>query len=372
MFRPVTFLSLALLLAVAGCGTTRQAYTTKDRPPDVDLTSGTQKAPSPRPPAQPVQPSLPAPAPAPQIATNRAAATPAIAVPRETWVNLARWVQANHLGSVSNVRSAAVPTFTFTAHNGVLVVRNGSTSVHWSGMELRLGNAPQVYAGELYLHTLDIQKTLMPLLEPSTIPTATPRVIVLDPGHGGHDSGTRSIIAGNWEKTYTLDLALRLKPLLEANGWEVHLTRTNDADVALQARVDFADEHNADLFLSLHFNATTTSLQAGIETYCLTPVGLTSAVTRGYDDIVTTEYPNNQFDVQNMQLAARLHRALLLGTGAEDRGVRHARFMSVLRGQQRPAVLLECGYLSNSVEAKAINTAEHRQKIAEIIAKALP
>jgi N-acetylmuramoyl-L-alanine amidase len=150
------------------------------------------------------------------------------------------------------------------------------------------------------------------------------------------------------------------------------LSRTNDADLSLSARVEFADEHKADIFLSLHFNATTSPDHAGVETYCLTPVGLGSTVTRGYDDSVVAEYPNNRFDAQNLRLAARLHRAVLLGTGAEDRGVRRARFMTVLRGQTRPAVLIECGYLSNPAEAKLINTPEHRQKLAEAIAKALP
>jgi N-acetylmuramoyl-L-alanine amidase len=83
------------------------------------------------------------------------------------------------------------------------------------------------------------------------------------------------------------------------------------------------------------------------------------------------EFPNNRFDADNLRLAMRLHRAVLGATGGQDRGVRHARFLAVLRGQNRPAVLIEGGYLSNPEEAKSINTAEHRQKFAEAIAKAL-
>ena len=82
-------------------------------------------------------------------------------------------------------------------------------------------------------------------------------------------------------------------------------------------------------------------------------------------------FPNNHFDTQNVRLAVRLHREVLAATGGQDRGVRHARYMTVLRGQNRPAVLVEGGYLSNSTEAKLINTPEHRQKLAEAVARAL-
>lgn len=373
MLHPARITALAFALVLAGCGTAPTKYTTKERPPDVDLTSSGQSNQPTR--IRPVAPVAPPPvAVTNSPVTNPPAPVPkpvAIAAPTETWVNLARWAGANNVGTVARLQSTTPPAFALNTPAGALILRVGSQAARWSGMELRLGHAPELNDGELYLHTLDVQKNLMPLLEPAALPAA-PRIIVLDPGHGGHDSGTRSVIQGRWEKEYTLDVARRLKPLLETAGWEVYLTRTNDADVSLPARVEFADELKADLFVSLHFNATTSSAHAGIETYCLTPVGLASTVTREYEDSVTTKFPNNQFDAANLRLAARLHRAVLLGTGAEDRGVRRARFMAVLRGQNRPAALVECGYLSNPAEAKLINTPEHRQKLAEAIAKALP
>jgi len=74
---------------------------------------------------------------------------------------------------------------------------------------------------------------------------------------------------------------------------------------------------------------------------------------------------------ENLQLAVKLHSALLHASGEEDRGVRHARFIGVLRGQKRPAILIEAGYLSNPAEAKLIESADYRQKLAEAFAAAL-
>ena len=165
---------------------------------------------------------------------------------------------------------------------------------------------------------------------------------------------------------------LRLRPLLAAQGWTVWLTRTNDCEISLANRVAFAELHQADLFLSLHFNsASPKQSQAGLETYCLTPTGMASNLTRGFDDDPALALPNNAFDAQNLQYAAQLHRALVQATGRTDRGVRRARFMGVLRGQNRPAVLLEAGYLSNPQEARLIASADYRRKLAEAVAAAL-
>src|SRR5207249_7814819 len=108
--------------------------------------------------------------------------------------------------------------------------------------------------------------------------------------------------------------------------------------------------------------------QEGLETYCLSPAGMPSTVTRGFPDELALSFPNNNFDSQNLQLAFRVHRALLRVNGFHDRGVRRARFLGVLRWQQRPAILVEGGYLSNPHEAKLISDPAFRQKLAEVVA----
>jgi N-acetylmuramoyl-L-alanine amidase len=136
--------------------------------------------------------------------------------------------------------------------------------------------------------------------------------------------------------------------------------------------VAFAQEHQADLFLSLHFNSSAPNdSQAGLETYCLTPTGMPSTVTREFEDDPAEVLPNNAFDVQNLQLALSVHQALLRVNGHRDRGVRRARFLGVLRGQQRPAVLIEGGYLSNPQEARLIAEPQYRQKLADAVAQGL-
>jgi N-acetylmuramoyl-L-alanine amidase len=151
----------------------------------------------------------------------------------------------------------------------------------------------------------------------------------------------------------------------------VFLTRSEDTDLALSNRVAFAAQHKADVFLSLHFNsAAPNQTEAGLETYCLTPTGMPSSLTRGFADETALSFPNNSFDIQNLHLALQVHRAVLQVNG-RDRGVRHARFPGVLRGQARPAVLVEGGYLSNPEEARRIADPMYRQELAEAVARAL-
>jgi N-acetylmuramoyl-L-alanine amidase len=263
-------------------------------------------------------------------------------------------------------------TYALGSPSGVLVMGIGSLAATWNGIQISLGFEPQLIDGEIFLHELDLQKNLEPLMCDPPLTLGSNRVIVIDPGHGGSNTGTRSVLDGRFEKEFTLDWAKRLASLLAANGWDVHLTRTRDVDVSLAERVALADAEHADLFISLHFNAGGTGTkQAGVETYCLTPAGMPSTLTRGFEDNWSEDLPDNAFDEQNLQLALRVHRALLRGTGAEDRGVRRARFIGVLRGQKRPAILIEGGYLSNPAEAKLIENPDYRQKLAEAVAGAL-
>ncbi len=254
-----------------------------------------------------------------------------------------------------------------------MLLRPGSRVALWEGLELRLGFAPQWIDQQPFVHTLDLNKTLAPLLySPAPGFAKTNPTIVIDPGHGGEDSGARSVLGSHYEKEFTLDWARRLQALLAVNGWQAFLTRSNDVDLALSNRVAFAEQRKADLFLSLHFNsAVADERQAGLETYCLTPAGMPSTVTRQFEDDPALTFPNNAFDAQNLQWAFRVHRALLQVNGCQDRGVRRARFLGVLRWQQRPAILVEGGYLSNPREAGLIGQPAYRQRLAEAVAKGL-
>jgi N-acetylmuramoyl-L-alanine amidase len=300
------------------------------------------------------------------------ASLPALAAPTASqWIAWDAWVAQRGLGKPRNIGRPDESVFESRSTNGSAAITLGHQTARINGIDCWLGFAPRSVRGQAYIHALDAQKTLQPILDLRLDGGRVPGVIVIDPGHGGVDSGSRNVFSARYEKEYTLDWARRLKQLLVTNGWEVHLTRTNDIDLSLVDRVAVAERVQADIFLSLHFNSFAQESQAGLETYCLTPVGMPSSVKREFVDDATVSFPNNSFDAANVQLAAQLHHALLRSTGANDRGVRRARFMGVLRNQKRPAVLIEGGYLSNPREAASIAQPEYRQRLAVAVAKAL-
>lgn len=288
----------------------------------------------------------------------------------DTWVPLDRWTQENGFGVLRRANADMPPTYWFASSNGVISVKVGSELAYWNGTEYRLGFAPRLSNGRPYVNALDVQKNFDPLLiHPQ--PPGLNRVLVIDPGHGGTDNGASNVFNGHFEKEYTLDLARRLQSLLALQGWSVWLTRSSDVTLPLTDRVAFAEAHEAGFFLSLHFNsAYPDRQQSGLETYCLTPAGMPSSLTRGYVDDPSLVYPNNAFDRENLLYAMELHRALLKVNGNLDRGVRRARFLKVLQGQNRPAILVEGGYLSNPREAREIADPAYRQKLAEAVAQA--
>jgi N-acetylmuramoyl-L-alanine amidase len=290
------------------------------------------------------------------------------------WIPLRKWSEDHQAGPVQRLSSGTVPTFALKLPNGLLIVRAYDQVAYWNSMEFHLGFAPQVANGQPLLHSLDFAKNIEPLLHPLTLPERTNRIIVLDAGHGGSNLGTKSVLDGSYEKEFALDWARRLALILETNGWKVLLTRTSDVDMSLTNRVTFADSNKANLFVSLHFNAAPSPAdhdEAGIETFCVTPTGMPSTLKRDYEDDASLVFPNNHFDVENLRYAMQVHRSLLKISGAKDHGVRRARFMTVLRGQNCPAILVEGGYLSNPREARRVADPNYRQKLAEAVARAL-
>ena len=290
------------------------------------------------------------------------------------WIPLRKWSEDHNAGPVQRLSSGTVPTFAVKMSNGLLIVRAYDQVAYWNGLEFHLGFAPQVLNGQAMIHALDFAKNIEPLLHPLVLPDRTNRVIVIDPGHGGSNLGTKSVLDGSYEKGFALDWAKRLAPILETNGWKVLLTRTSDVDMELTNRVTFANLNKANLFVSLHFNAApspTDHDEAGIETFCVTPTGMPSTLKREYEDDVTLVFPNNRFDAENLKYAMQVQRSVLKISGAKDHGVRRARFMRVVRDQNCPAILVEGGYLSNPREARHIADPNYRQKLAEAVAAAL-
>ncbi len=219
--------------------------------------------------------------------------------------------------------------------------------------------------GKLWISEIDVLKTLDPVLQPERLrkPGRSVRTIVIDPGHGGSDRGTRG--RSSFEKEMTLDLAKRLERNLAGSGVRILLTRTVDKTVALEDRVAFAKAKGADLFVSLHFNSGGSA--EGIETYCTPPAGATSTADSRADSGDRDAVPSNRFDDQNVWLAHCAQKAALRATRAVDRGVRRARFY-VLRYATCPSILIEAGFLSNPAEERRILQGDYREMLAKGIA----
>jgi N-acetylmuramoyl-L-alanine amidase len=243
-----------------------------------------------------------------------------------------------------------------------------------NGVNVRLSFPVANVRGVPFISQLDLDKTIRPLLYPSRY-IAPKRIttICLDPGHGGKDTGNRvgfGFFSHN-EKTYTLALALELQRQLQASGFKVILTRTSDKFVELPARPDIANQHGADLFVSLHFNAAQAGKDEveGPETYCITPVGAASSNSQGEgSDYGMT--PANRCEYQSLLLAYQMEKSLVRNLGVGDRGVRRARF-AVLRDAQMPAILIEGGYMTHPTESKRIFDAGYRRQMAAAIVRGI-
>jgi N-acetylmuramoyl-L-alanine amidase len=219
--------------------------------------------------------------------------------------------------------------------------------------------------GRLWIVELDVRKTLDPVLRPDRLKSRSRvRTIILDPGHGGGDRGTRG--RASIEKTLTLDLAKRVERNLAGSGVRVVLTRTSDKTVPLEERA--ARTKAADLFVSLHFNSGGSA--QGIETFCAPPAGAASTATPSARGRGSAAVASNRFDEQNVWLAHCTQKALLRATRATDRGVRRARFY-VLRYASCPAVLIEAGFLSNRAEEQKVLTTSYRELLAKSIAEGI-
>ncbi|ACB73877.1 N-acetylmuramoyl-L-alanine amidase [Opitutus terrae PB90-1] len=238
-----------------------------------------------------------------------------------------------------------------------------------NGVRLFLSEPVVVSNGKLYLSRGDVDGLFTPILSPSTVPvTRRPKTIVIDAGHGGSDPGNQNRALKLNEETFTLDVARRLQRLLAAAGFKVIMTRTGDRTVSLEKRAEIANRANADLFISIHFNAFSDPGIAGAETYVMTPRLQHSTPQRERDRrMMTTRFDGNAHDRQNALLGYHVHRALVGELRTPDRGLKRFRY-SVLRSVDCPAVLVEAAFLSNPREARAVTSASHRQRIAKAIA----
>ena len=205
--------------------------------------------------------------------------------------------------------------------------------------------------------------------------------IVIDPGHGGHDTGTIGP-NGLEEKDLVLDVGRRLGKLLQARlGADVVYTRKDDTFIPLETRTSIANQEQADLFVSIHANSSRDPDARGVETYYLNFTSSAEAL-----DVAARENAASDKSVYELQdlvkkialkekieesreFASNVQRALHSGLAAKnpgirDRGVKKAPFI-VLIGANMPSILAEISFVSNPGDERRLQTSDYRQRIAE-------
>lgn len=168
------------------------------------------------------------------------------------------------------------------------------------------------------------------------------KVVVIDPGHGGIDYG--AIRSGINEKDITTDVSARVAKILRSDGYTVHMTRDEDKTVSLQERVDFSEEHNPDIFVSIHVNSSEGTTATGIETHY-------------YHDY-------------SIGLAKVVHASMTKHIKSKDRGLFKSKFY-VINHTTVPAILVEIGFISNEEEREDMISEKRKQATAKAIAEGI-
>ena len=222
--------------------------------------------------------------------------------------------------------------------------------------------------------------TLLTILALAAHVEAGPRV-VLDPGHGGSNLGAQGPIR---EKQLTLTLATLVASRLNARGIATVLTRTSDKTLTLRQRIDTANQLAADLFVSIHANASPTRTQHGYETFVLSAAAVdidgralrakSTTPRPGIDAevaLVLDDLERGSAQWESAELAARIQHELRTRRGADgDRGVRQEAH-HVLLGATMPAVLVEVGFIDHPVEGKELARDTVQAQLADAIAEAI-
>src|SRR5437870_10851248 len=220
--------------------------------------------------------------------------------------------------------------------------------------------------GKFLVSRTDVAKTIEPQLRPHRVPNAGKvETVVLDPGHGGHDKG--AVCRYGNEKDFALDVARKLRPLLQAKGLRVIMTREGDYFVPLEVRAQIANAARNSIFVSIHFNATNDDPNAtGFEIFSFTPRGAPSTSDSAVASSSVNMQPGSEVDAQSMALSTCIYHSLLGHIPEYDRGIKRARF-AVLRLTKVPAVLIEGGFLTERGGGRLISNKDWRGKLAAAI-----
>lgn len=253
------------------------------------------------------------------------------------------------------------------SNNLILKAQIGSQEILINNIKFILSYPVTESNGRALFSRLDLCKLIDPVLRPTYITDAEPfDTIVLDAGHGGHDSGARGVYG--YEKDFALKMAFAVRDALTRRGFKVVLTRSTDEFISLGGRVAVANQTPNSIFVSLHYNSGQPAA-SGIETFALTPQGSSASLERGggYNAYGLT---GNSHDSANIALATAVHAMVISKFKFVDRGIKRAQW-SVLTGCRRPGILFEGGFVTNGNECRLIASDTYRQSVSTAIADAI-
>ena len=220
--------------------------------------------------------------------------------------------------------------------------------------------------GKYLVSRIDLAKSIEPQFRPQMIPNLEKfTTVVLDPGHGGVEKGATNALG--MEKDFALDVARQLKPMLEAKGLKVVMTRDSDIQVSLPERARIANNTKDCIFVSIHFNATNSNpTAAGFEIFSLTPRGAPST----QDNALAARFAHMQagspVDAASLALSMSVYHSMLGYLPELERGIKRARF-AVLRLTKVPSILVEGGFISERQQAQLIANKQWRGRLAQSI-----
>jgi len=297
---------------------------------------------------------------------------------------------------------AVANTATITGRSGTIVLRAGSDTVLSGGSARKIDRPVVLSGGTVFVPVSFVRQTFMPATA-SVVTTApvvpvpeaaaskkfTINTIVLDTGHGGKDVGAVGSAYGTKEKNLALVLSGKIKAILESNGIRVIMTRSADNFVSLERRADIANKSNADIFVSVHINASRSRAMRGFECYYLSnATDDTSRALQAFEDsslklsdsadaMRSSQLDKTLWDMsltenrrESGELAGYICSSVEDSLAIKNRGVKTARFY-VLKNTNIPSVLVEAGYLSNRIEELQLKNPAVLDRLAEAIARGI-
>ncbi len=313
----------------------------------------------------------------------------------------ARYIPLIRLCDVYNVNckwDSFTKTATLERKGKRITLRTGSERILVNDNAVTLDKPVLLSGGTVFVPVLFVRNNLGAIVEMPSLERAreegipkkfTIKTIVIDPGHGGKDAGAIGRRMRLREKQLTLAISKRLKEVLERDGLKIIMTRDRDVFIPLSQRVEIANRNNADLFVSIHVNASRSKALKGFECYYLSDATDDNAralealenASLGVERNSILEHSKSldktlwdmkltENRLESVELAGNICDAVENSLAIRNRGIRSARFY-VLKGTRMPAVLVEMGYISNRYEEIKMKDQSFLDRVTEAVAKGI-